>query len=358
MKLAIDVREACHPQRTGKGQWARGCIEELLQRDYQCLLLSDRPVPLAWEQDNVTVQVLPCGWRWHVAARRCLRSADVNAYVSPTSFIVPALLGGSLPVIQVIHDLIAFRQEPHDWKATWLERMLLPRLVRGKTHFVTNSAATRADMQQQFSTLSADRVTTVFAGPLLSNPVLNVSDDRTILCAGTLCPRKNQLRLIQAYNQLPIDLQNRYQLVLIGGRGWHDEEIVALAQQSAGVTWRQYVSDEEYNALLSSCAMFAFPSLYEGFGLQVLDALQRGIPVLTAADGSLQEVAGDAALLVDPLQVDAITAGLKQLLTDATLQEYYRAQGPQQAAQFSWQQTVDLLEEVLTEMCQLDNVTV
>jgi glycosyltransferase involved in cell wall biosynthesis len=107
------------------------------------------------------------------------------------------------------------------------------------------------------------------------------------------------------------------------------------------------VSDDEYEKLLSSCTVFAMPSLYEGFGLQVLDAMQRGIPVLTSHAGSLAEVAGDAAFVVDPESVSSISDGLVKLLTRQQLRETLKHEGPKRAAQYSWKRTVDLFLEAL-----------
>tara|TARA_Y100000310_G_C20339158_1_gene648961 strand:- start:132 stop:692 length:561 start_codon:yes stop_codon:yes gene_type:complete len=175
-----------------------------------------------------------------------------------------------------------------------------------------------------------------------SSPPQNAPDHKTILCAATLSPRKNQLRLIQAYKSLSSDLRSQYRLQLIGGRGWHDQEIVDLAKATEGVEWHDYVPSDQYNALLSTAHILALPSLYEGFGMQILDALQRGIPVLTSNRGSLKEVTEECAVLVDPESVESISEGLERILTSKALQQDLRTSGPQQAEQFSWKRTTDL----------------
>ncbi|TSC99579.1 MAG: group 1 glycosyl transferase, partial [Candidatus Peregrinibacteria bacterium Greene1014_49] len=179
------------------------------------------------------------------------------------------------------------------------------------------------------------------------DPTPNIPDGKTILCPGTLCPRKNQLRLLKAYAGLPPNLRNQYRLLLIGGRGWKDAEIIALATTTPGAEWRGYVPEEKYRELLSRCSVLAFPSLYEGFGLPVLDALQRGIPVLTTNRGSLPEVAGSCAVTVDPESVESIQNGLKRILSDSDLRQKLRRNGPSQAKKFSWERTAELLLSVL-----------
>ena len=345
MNIAIDVREALKPKITGKGTWVRGCVNELIKRDHEFTLLSSTDVPEVWKKPNVTVVMLPHGARWHFKAASFLKKHKPDLYLSPTSFIVPSLLGKRVPYAQVIHDLIAFRREPHDWKATIIEQMLIKRTLKNAMLIYCTSKTTKKDLMTRFPGIPARKIFVVYAGPLQTTVKPNKPDTKTILCVGTLCPRKNQLRLIYAYKKLPIKLRKKYSLILIGGHGWHDQEIIKLAEKTEGVEWKRYMPDIDYLHNLSTCTAFAFPSLYEGFGLQVLDALQRGIPVLTSDRGSLSEVAGPAALLKDPEDENAIAEGLITLLTDKNLQDKFRKLGPIQARKFSWKKTVDLILE-------------
>ncbi len=341
--LAIDCREALHDQPTGKARWARCFLTELLTRNVPVLLLSHRSLPSEWQLPHVTNAVLPSGVRWHLRAMRLLsaRRSDLT-YFSPTSFIVPFFSGGSLPTIPLVHDLIAFRGEPHQRKAEIIERLTLRRALALAAHVCAISEATKNDLLNRYGFLKSENISVIFAGPYSGHPTANVSDNRTILSVGTLCPRKNQLRLIAAFAALPDTIRNRSRLVIAGGHGWRDREIVRRARETPCVEWRGYVTDAEYEELLSSAAVFALPSLYEGFGMPVLDALQRGIPVLTSKRGSLTEVAGDAALFADPEDLSALTQALTTLLTDDAVRARLRSAGPLQARQFSWKRTVDL----------------
>lgn len=349
MTIAIDAREAFRTQKTGKGVWTGGLIAELLARSVSCVLVTDTPIPSWARRENVAEILIPgSGFLWHMrAARTIARRSDIDWFLAPTSFIIPWLLSKKIRTAVVIHDLIAFMDEPHDRKARAIERILLPRLIKKVRCFLTVSESTKKDLLKRFPRVDAGNVHVIFAGPLSVNPTKNIPDGQTILCAATLCPRKNQRRLIQAFSALPESIRLKSKLILIGNRGWDDEEIVALARSSEGVEWKSYVPDDEYERLLNTCTVFALPSLYEGFGMQILDALQRGIPVLTSNKGSLREVAGDAALIVDPEHTEAIASGLQELLTNPALRTKLSAAGPKQAEQFSWKRTVDLLLEAL-----------
>ncbi len=335
MKCIIDAREAYRLQKTGKGQWTAGFLRELSARDIDLTILVDQP-------GIAGTVFLHGGLRWHFHAASYVRRSNPDLYIAPTSFIVPFLLGRSIAFAPVIHDLIAFMDEPHDRKARLIERLLLPIILRRATFIATISASTKKDLHDRFPSLDASIVVPVYAGPMTQSPPPSRPDAATILCAGTLCPRKNQARLIRAYAQLPQSLRSRFRLLLIGARGWDDDEILRLVEQTEGVSWMNYVTDAEYQRLLSTAAVLAYPSLYEGFGLQVLDALQRGTPVLTSSRGSLKEVVGNAALTVDPESEQSIAAGLEALLKDSDLAASLSAAGPAQADKFSWKKTVDL----------------
>ena len=341
--LAIDVREACRSERAGKGQWTYGFVRELINRDVQIVLLTDSDIPDKWSAKGAKVVRFPKGLRWHFHAAKWLRSKAKNSlFVSTTSYIIPALFGKKIPCVPIVHDLIAFNQGLHNLRATCIERITLKRALKCSQHICVISENTKQDLIERYPMIHQKKISTIYAGSFSQNPVRNEPDHRTILCIGTLCPRKNQLRLIQAYSKLPRELRSQYRLLLVGASGWNDREIIRLAAQTEGVSWEGHVSDKQYEELLKSCTVFAFPSLYEGFGLPVLDALERGVPVLTSARGSLAEVAENAALTVDPESVDAIASGLKNILTDNVFREELRQRGPLQADQFSWRRTVDL----------------
>ena len=271
----------------------------------------------------------------------------IGCYVSPVSYIVPSLLGSRVPCIPIVHDLIAFRHEPHDLKAMGVERLTLGKVVRSARHICVVSTATKIDLLTRYGSLAPSSVTPIFAGSVMDDSTGNTPDGSTILCIGTLCPRKNQKRLIEAFASLPVPLRKTHRLLLVGGRGWKDHDIIAHARKMEGVEWTSYLPDADCRLLLKTATIFAFPSLYEGFGMPVLDALARGIPVMTSDRGSLKEVAGEAAVYVDPESVASIAKGLERLLTDTSLRHTLSSQGREQAATFTWPRTVDLFVEAL-----------
>ena len=148
-----------------------------------------------------------------------------------------------------------------------------------------------------------------------------------MLFVGALEPRKNISRLVQAYARLPSALRREVHFVIAGGRGWLNEEVRTLVTRlglNDHVHFIGYVSEQDLPALYSMATIFAYPSLYEGFGLPVIEAMQCGVPVLTANVSALPEVAGDAAVCVSPTNIEEIAAGLCSLLEDSALRTALR----------------------------------
>ncbi|HLY27042.1 MAG TPA: glycosyltransferase family 1 protein, partial [Aggregatilineales bacterium] len=158
-----------------------------------------------------------------------------------------------------------------------------------------------------------------------------------ILAVGTLQPRKNYARLIRAFAQIgEADLA----LVIAGGRGWLYDEIFAEVQRlglGPRVIFPGFVADQDLPALYSAAAVLAYPSIYEGFGLPILEAFACGTPVVSSNASCLPEVAGDAALLIDPTDVAALAEALTRALTDTALRAQLTAAGLARAQQFTWQ---------------------
>jgi glycosyltransferase involved in cell wall biosynthesis len=163
--------------------------------------------------------------------------------------------------------------------------------------------------------------------------------EQFVLFLGALEPRKNLPRLLEAFAALPAGLRGDVQLVVAGMSGWLNDSVharVAALGLEKSVRFAGYVDGHDLAALYSMATVFAYPSLYEGFGLPVLEAMACGTPVLTSDLSSMPEVAGDAAVLVSPDDVGSIAAGLRGLLESASLRDELASRGRAQAARFSW----------------------
>jgi glycosyltransferase involved in cell wall biosynthesis len=174
--------------------------------------------------------------------------------------------------------------------------------------------------------------------------------DDYIMFLGNLEPRKNLKGLLLAYQQLPLVLRKKYALLLVGAKGWNDDEIheLILKMRMRGDRVIQpvdYVTDKDRPALYSGAAAFAYVSLYEGFGIPPLEAMACGTPVLSSNNSSLPEAVGDAAVMVDAYDTASIAKGLEQILTDKELAQKLVKKGYSQADKFSYEASAKILLE-------------
>ncbi|MFP4129335.1 MAG: glycosyltransferase family 4 protein [Halorhodospira sp.] len=299
---------------------------------------------------------------WHqVAGRYALRWLAPTVYHEPT--YLPVRYPG--PTVVTIHDLSHWHYPAyHPASRVIALNRGLPKAVERAAAVITVSEYVADEVRRSFD-VAPERVHTVYNGvsPVFrpraasaTRPTLaayGLEPGGYILSVATLEPRKNLQRLMAAYEALPAAIQDRYPLVLTGAAGWrnggiHERLRRLLARRRA----RQlgYVPDADLPMLYAGAAAFAYPALYEGFGLPPLEAMASGIPTLTANTSALPEVVGEAAVTVDPHDTAAISQGLQRLIEDGALRQRLRRAGPQRAAGFSWRraaaQTVDIYERV------------
>lgn len=271
---------------------------------------------------------------------------------------LPAAIGpirGTMPTVVTIHDLSVLHA-PQDFRP-WFRhyaRIVIPRLARRAVRVIAVSEATRADVVEHLG-VPEDRVVVVPNGVDVSREPIADSRKmelpaRYVLSVGTLEPRKNLLRLFEAIRMLAERPATRdIVLVHAGGYGWLADDIVREAHSPPlrdRVRLLGYVTQGELTSLYGQASLLAYPSLFEGFGLPVLEAMAHGCPVVTSDRSSLPEVAGDAALLVDPESVESIAEGIARLWEDDALAADFRARGLERARSFSWERTARLTADV------------
>ncbi len=281
-----------------------------------------------------------------------------------TDFTLPPTLQGTRTLLTV-HDL-SFVRAPETSTPVlkaYLDRVV-PRSVRRADHVLADSQATKDDLVALYGT-APDKITVLLSGvDAHFQPVddpdarrrvrerYNIPDGPYIFSIGTVQPRKNYARLAEALAALGPRYGN-VRLVIAGGQGWLDSPIyrtIEALNLGERVQFIGFARDEDLPALYSDAACVAYPSLYEGFGFPVLEAMACGTPVLTSTVSSMPEVAGDAAIMVDPYDVDAIRDGLKRLLDDEVLHADLVARGRSQARNFTWARAAEQLGQVYRAM--------
>ena len=377
MKVAFDITCLASP-RTGIGNYSISLLRALaaLPEGLELVLYGDswrgykflKNLNFAGKQISSGVFPFPktlvsLAWEWLRVSPIGLWGKKPDLYHFLNYPIVPAL---KKPIVATIYDLTPlFLPEIYLSKLVHLWRKRARRDVRHVTRFIAISSATARDMTGVLG-IPTEKIRVIYPGkdtsfvplvePELLPPVLacHQVESPYIFSLGTLQPRKNYLRLMEAYALARKRYDLPHTLVISGGRGWYDEEILRKPaelgiEHLVRLTGR--VREEELPILTAGADLFAFPSLYEGFGLPVAEAMGCGVPVVAANDSSIPEVLGDAGLLFPPTDVEAMAEALARPLLDRALWQRMRDAGLKQAALFTWEstarQTVNLYKELL-----------
>jgi len=314
------------------------------------VVLSNREVPVI--PHNGTVEV-------HGSGRFGVRSLWMQ-FVLPfilrrlrpdlvhfTNYLAP--LACPVPYVVSVHDMsMTLLPGYHTAKKRLLTSTLVPAVARGARMVLTPSESTRRDVVRLLG-LDPGRVRVV---PYAHGPLFRPVDEGPLrlasaygieppyfLYVGTLEPRKNLARALRAFMSVAPSLPG-HRFLLVGQQGWKCADVLKEAQASGGrVVLPGYVEEPDLPLLFAHATALVYPSLYEGFGLPVVEAMACGTPVITSRGSSLQEVAGGAALLVDPLDEADIARALEAVATDAALAASLRARGLERACAFSWTRT-------------------
>ena len=310
--------------------------------------LADMPPGLSFEtrQDHLPVHVgrilslflsLPF-WLWR----------DRPALYWGPAHRLPLFVPSDVPCVVTVHDL-CWAKCPRSMRRVtrWLDRWLMGRAVGRASAVIAVSRATAEDLSRLYPH-AREKTFVVYEGGSIPSPRRaqkrpdrSRNDEGHFLFVGTFEPRKNLQRLISAYATALKHEQNLPSLVLVGGLGWGGvdvERMIAELDLGEKVRCLGRVSDDHLQRLYSDAVALVMPSLYEGFGLPLVEAMAYGKPLLTSSVASMPEIAGDAAVLVDPLAVDSIADGLLTLARDAELRQRLGAAALARAAEFDWAQ--------------------
>ena len=281
-------------------------------------------------------------------ARWQLRGESQAIFHSP-NYLVPPFPGKT---VNTVHDLshVLF-PEFHPKARVDFMNLAFGTSLKHTTHVITDTETVRQEFIQHFD-WPVHKVTAIGLGvdkdyhprsdaeliPILSK--YGLKPRQYALCVGTIEPRKNTPRLLQAYGLLPPDLRRAFPLVLAGSKGWKSDDVHRQMEIATSQGWLRYLSfveQADLPFLYGGARLFIYPSLYEGFGLPIVEAMASGTPVITSATSCMPEVAGSAAALVDPLDVIAIQQCIQEHLEDGNQWMKLRELGISQSTKYSWQ---------------------
>lgn len=362
LRVGIDGRELQAGVRTGIGRYLREVLRAGSQAGWECIVYGNRSTVLPNELAAMSLKRLRpdlSQWWDQISLPRSLKRDRVSVFLSP---YYKGPLSTSCPTVITIHDLffIEYPGRPrlmYDWGMTQLAHLYA---VKAHAIIADSDYSKRAIVSRLGVAPEKVRVIPVSLGeefrPLDQTDTVAKKyglHDPYVLTIGNFMPHKNLHRLVEAYARLPQALRARYRLVLAGRMNEHAEALARTVETlglSDWIVFPGYIPDEDLPALYAGAALFALPSLEEGFGLPALEALACGTPVVASNRASIPEVVGSAALLVDPENLGALTVSIERGLTDQPLRDRLRSDGLAQARRFSPERTsgqvIQLIEQL------------
>lgn len=370
MRIGIDYTPA-YEQGGGIGRLTRDLVTALAQLDsetsYKLFVSgakkSELPPQIApnfqWKPTSLSPKWLARIWhRTKLPLPIEVLISQVDLFHA-TDFTLPPTLPKTKTIVTV-HDLSFVRVS--DTASPKLKRYLdkiVPYSVNKATHVIADSQATKDDLIDLYD-VPLNKITVLLSGIdsryhiihnsggyLTIRSKYNIPDVPYIFSIGTIQPRKNYSRLIKALKILR-DSGYDLHLVIAGGKGWLEDEMYQTLDETQlhkVVHLIGFADDADVAKLYNAAECVAFPSLYEGFGFPVLESMACGTPVLTSNVSSLPEVAGEAAIMVDPYDIEAIAEGLRRIIDDSELRETLVKRGLQQASRFTWENSaINLLK--------------
>jgi glycosyltransferase involved in cell wall biosynthesis len=305
------------------------------------------------------VSLLTRHW-WSIGLPRYIRSNSIDLFHG-TNFEVP--LRKVCPTVLTIHDLsMLLHPETHEARRVRRARRRLPLMARAATMILTPTESVRQEVHEHLQ-IPLERIAAVPEAArscfrrleaeqtVQTRNRLGVREE-FLLFVGTVEPRKNLTTLLRAFEQVLRVREQSLQLVIAGREGWLIDDLFADLKRlpaAKDILFTGYLNDEDLCALYSSCAVFVYPSLYEGFGLPPLEAMACGAPVIASRIPSIEEVVGPAARLVSPESVAELTEAIVELLSSEEPREKLSVAGTRRAAEFSWTATARLTRSVYAE---------
>ncbi len=373
MRIAVNTRLLLDGRLTGLGHFIHESLKCLVRDhpEHTFIFLFDRAYdPQFVLGTNVIPVVLPPQARaaplymiwydWMIPG--AIRKYKADVFLSMDNFTSLRL---NIPNLLVIHDLAYLHYPAHvDALHLWYYRRYMPRFAHRATAIATVSEYSRQDILSQCN-IAPDKVRVCGLG--LNEGIKQITDwDRVnnhlqllgiyqpyFLYVGTFQPRKNVATLIRAYDEYKKQQITTTQLVLTGDKGWKNEEMESALADSPyrdQIIVLGYQDNESLSALLCGARALFLVSLFEGFGLPVIEAQKCGCPVVTSEVSSMPEAAGGAALLVPPTDITAIAAAMQRIDTEPGLRADLIKKGYENAASYSWQKTADTLWEMIVRI--------
>lgn len=369
MKIAVNTRFLLKDKLEGIGIYTQEIFSRVVQLmpEHEFYFMFDRPFSEEFIfAKNVTPLIVspparhPFLWYWwfEKSVPKVLKENNVDLFISPDGY---ASLNTSVPQIITIHDL-GFEHFPEHvpYLVRKFYRYFTPKYCQKATKILTVSEYTKQDIISTYN-IEAQKIDVVYNGFELENQESRVKGqdaEKQILTSeipyfifvGAVHPRKNVLGLLKAFEHFKATFSHPHQLIIVGRKAWMNAELENFYHQmkyKKDVIWIEKIERTDLLQLMQHAFGLVYPSLFEGFGIPILEAMTLGLPVICSNTSSMPEVAGNAAILVNPNSTVGIADAMNSLITDENLRNKLIAKGKTQATHFDWNSSAEKVVEII-----------
>lgn len=377
MRIAVNTRFLMEGKLEGLGWFTYQTLKHWVEwhPEHEFIFIFDRPFSEEFIfGKNVTgVVAFPPArhpilfyWWYEWSIPRILRQQQADVFVSPDGFLS---LSTSVPTLMVLHDIAWKHFEDHVNFSTYhYYNHYVPKFIEAAGRIATVSQYSKQDMVTTFGA-DPSKIDVVYNGsheqyqPLSEEAISQVRAQYSegqpyFLYVGSIHPRKNVERLLQAFNQFKKATQSPAKMLIVGrkmGKGSPIEQLLPTLEHAQDIIFLGYLSTDELPQVVGAAYALTYVSLFEGFGIPLLEALYCDVPSITANNSSMPEVVGEAGLLAEATSVDSIAAQLQQLWENPTLRQELIQKGQSQRQLFSWEQTAQKLWQSLERLLEQSN---
>jgi len=369
MKIAVNTRFLLKDKLEGIGIYTQEIFSRVVQLmpEHEFYFLFDRPFSEEFIfAKNITPLIVspparhPFLWYWwfEKSVPKVLKENNVDLFISPDGY---ASLQTNVPQIITIHDL-GFEHFPEHvpYLVRKFYRYFTPKYCQKATKILTVSEYTKQDIISTYN-IEAQKIDVVYNGFEIENQESRIKSqdaEKKILTSeipyfifvGAVHPRKNVLGLLKAFEHFKATFSHPHQLVIVGRKAWMNKELedfYAQMQFKKKVIWIEKIERTDLLQLMQHAYGLVYASLFEGFGIPILEAMTLGLPVICSNTSSMTEVAGNAALLVQPTNINEIAAAMNELIINDELRNGLIAKGKTQATHFDWNSSAEKVVEII-----------
>lgn len=369
MRIAVNARFLLKDRLEGLGRFSHEVLQRVVKNhpEHEFIFFFDRPFAqeFVYAENVIPVAVFPPArhpylyyiwFEWSLP--RQFKKWKPDVFFSPDGFLS---LSTEIPQVPVIHDL-AFEHYPEYVSKTGAAyyKKYFPQFAKKAKRIATVSSYSKGDIHRTYG-IKNENIDVVFngasanfhpmdEGKLAAFKKAKMHDKPWFVYVGSLHPRKNIHRLLKAFDQFKLHDKEAYQLVIVGRKAWQTEELEEVFTNmkfQQDVLFTDRISDEEMLPYLCGARAMTYAPIFEGFGLPLLEAFQCGTPAITSNSSSLPEVAGNAALCVDPMSVHELAQAMQKISSDDALHADLKTKALERAKAFSWDDTADKVWQCL-----------